>query len=131
MRFNSIFIVMFGLISLSLAQQPEGDALSLVAREQDDVSIVAREQDDVTIVAREPEAPEMVERATSKSAASCKRAFEEFTSLNARHPHGIFERASRCGQFCSKSADCTDPRCPLCAHSNGACEWQKSCRART
>ncbi|KAL1882966.1 hypothetical protein Daus18300_000604 [Diaporthe australafricana] len=65
---------------------------------------------------------------TGGSQAACKRSFDEFSKND---PGALFARASRCGQFCSNSADCTDPTCPLCAHSNGACEWQKSCRART
>lgn len=65
---------------------------------------------------------------TGTSSEACKRSYDEFTK---RNEGALFERASRCGQFCSNSAGCTDPRCPLCAHSNGACEWQKSCRART
>ena len=44
----------------------------------------------------------------------------------------IFERASRCGQFCGRSNDCTaDERCPLCAHAPGRCRWQLQCQPRS
>lgn len=43
----------------------------------------------------------------------------------------IFERASRCSQFCGRSRDCTgDARCPLCVYVGGNCRWQLRCRPR-
>lgn len=113
MRFTSPIsvILLVGLTGFSLAQGLTPDD-NLIARD----------------------APGLAERKVKtpstggSSSAACKRSFDDFTE---RNPGALFERASRCGQFCSNSADCTDPTCPLCAHSNGACEWQKSCRART
>lgn len=67
--------------------------------------------------------------ATEGDAGETKRAAGE--SPNVRNPRGLFERASRCGQFCGRSRDCTvDPRCPLCAHVQGNTRWQLSCQAR-
>lgn len=120
MRFTSpiSILLLLGLTGLSLAQDFTGDAANVI---RDAPDLAERET---------PSSSSSTKNKGTGSSDSCKRAFEEL-SLNVRNPHGIFERASRCGQFCSNSAQCTDPACPLCAHSNGACEWQKSCRART
>jgi hypothetical protein len=45
--------------------------------------------------------------------------------------HFLFERASRCGQFCGRGDDCTvDQRCPACRYVGGNCHWQLNCVAR-
>lgn len=47
-------------------------------------------------------------------------------------PHMMFRRASRCGQFCSRSHSCTgNIRCPSCRYVNGRCTHQLSCQPRT
>ncbi|GAO16613.1 uncharacterized protein UV8b_01478 [Ustilaginoidea virens] len=49
----------------------------------------------------------------------------------ADEPRVIFERASRCGQFCSRSPSCTaQRRCPSCRYVGGNCRHQLSCQPR-
>ena len=36
-------------------------------------------------------------------------------------------RQSRCGQFCSNGAHCSEDACPRCRYTGGRCYWQKSC----
>jgi hypothetical protein len=40
----------------------------------------------------------------------------------------LFERASRCSQFCARGSSCTvDRRCRACRYVMGLCRWQKWC----
>lgn len=53
-------------------------------------------------------------------------------AVDANEPRFIFERAPRCGQFCSRSPSCTgDRRCPSCRYVGGRCRHQLSCQRRT
>ncbi|KAG6301973.1 hypothetical protein E4U09_004149 [Claviceps aff. purpurea] len=52
-------------------------------------------------------------------------------AVAANEPRFIFERAARCGQFCSRSFSCTvEARCPTCRYVGGNCRHQLSCQSR-
>ncbi|KAK2603414.1 hypothetical protein QQS21_004364 [Conoideocrella luteorostrata] len=52
-------------------------------------------------------------------------------AVDANEPSFIFERAPRCGQFCSRSPSCTgDRNCPSCRYVGGRCRHQLSCQRR-
>ncbi|WWC61791.1 uncharacterized protein I303_104376 [Kwoniella dejecticola CBS 10117] len=38
------------------------------------------------------------------------------------------KKASRCGQFCSRGANCITIGCTRCYYTGGLCAWQKSCQ---
>ncbi|KAG6028873.1 hypothetical protein E4U41_000549 [Claviceps citrina] len=79
---------------------------------------------------RDGEIPGQIMKRYDASAAPdrgrCGRA------VDANEPRFIFERAPRCGQFCSRSPSCTgDRRCPSCRYVGGRCRHQLSCQRRT
>lgn len=42
----------------------------------------------------------------------------------------LFQRESRCGQFCARGPSCTgDPDCPKCRYVGGNCNYQLSCQS--
>ncbi|WWC61789.1 uncharacterized protein I303_104374 [Kwoniella dejecticola CBS 10117] len=43
------------------------------------------------------------------------------------HERQLQKKASRCGQFCSRGAQCVMPGCTSCWYTGGNCLWQKSC----
>ncbi|WWC70284.1 uncharacterized protein I206_104234 [Kwoniella pini CBS 10737] len=56
--------------------------------------------------------------------AICQPCRECLRDLN-KH---LEKKASRCGQFCSRGANCITPGCTACYYTGGACAWQKSCQ---